>query len=501
MKKLIYFLSFFLLFAACTEEDLTLTPKGLELESSFYQTEEQLEQAFWAAYDPLQWLVWGNNPYLWGSIGSDDSYAAGADASDQDSYQLFDTYNLTPVEAGDPNMMQLWRANFRMNYRSNLIIKYSDDATTSGKNANGHAYFLKGYAYFQMTRMWGGLPIVDIVPGPDDKFARATQEKTWEAIEGYFIKAAERLPAKISLTDNARGIATKASAQFLLGKSYLYQGKYQDAIEVLEEIAASPYYALEDSFKNVFYPGNRYGKESIFEINFSNLNPPGGTDWDEKMAGNAAYTLIGPRSGEVALGDWAEYEWGWGFNQPTKSLVDAFMAENDTERLHSTIIFSDTIRANNPSITLQNEFDGFWDRKHVRIKGFFNGSTAVNQNSVVLRLADVYLMLAEAYNKTGQDTKALEYLNRVRLRAKLPNATGSGAALLEKIKLERRLELALEGDRYYDLVRWGDAATVLGPLGYDNGTPGVKTNGLLPIPYEEIVASQGENQLEQNEGY
>jgi len=92
-------------------------------------------------------------------------------------------------------------------------------------------------------------------------------------------------------------------------------------------------------------------------------------------------------------------------------------------------------------------------------------------------------------------------LNRVRRRAKLPDAIGSGAALLEKIKLERRLELALEGDRYFDLVRWGDAETILGPLGYDNGTPGVKTNGLLPIPYEEIVASQGDNQLEQNEGY
>jgi len=92
-KNIIYLLLIPLLtFITCTEDDLTLTPTGQELESSFYQNDEQLAQALWAAYDPLQWVVWGANVFLWGSIASDDAYAGGSDPTDQDSYQLLDVY-------------------------------------------------------------------------------------------------------------------------------------------------------------------------------------------------------------------------------------------------------------------------------------------------------------------------------------------------------------------------------------------------------------------------
>jgi tetratricopeptide (TPR) repeat protein len=493
-----------LTFVRCTEADLTLTPTGQELESSFYQNDEQLAQALWAAYDPLQWVVWGASPFLWGSIASDDAYAGGSDPTDQDSYQLLDVYNLTPVEAGDDDMLQMWRSRFRINYRSNLIIRYSDESKPSGNEAMGHAYFLKAFAYFEMTRMWGGLPIIDDV-SPVKRYPRATQDETWAAIEGYCTEAINRLPSKKSLDDNGNGIATKGSAQFLLGKTYLYQKKYNEAIGVLEDLAANPYYALMDSFSGVFWPANRYNQESLFEINFSDGIPPGGDDWGELVAGNVAYTLCGPRSGEVALGDHFIYEWGWGFNQPSQSLVDDYMAMNDIVRMESTIIFSDTITKYNPAITFQNPQDGYWDRKHVRIKGFFGGEALrVNQNTIVMRLADAYLMLAEAYNRINDDANARIYLKRVRERVGLPTTdidAASGDELFALIKLERRLELALEGDRYYDLIRWGDAATVLGPLGYTNGTPGVTTNGLLPIPHPEIVASEGPDRLEQNPGY
>jgi hypothetical protein len=505
-KKIIYLLLIpFLTFITCTEDDLTLTPTGQELESSFYQYDVQLDQALWAAYDPLQWVVWGASPFLWGSIGSEDAYAGGSDPNDQDSYQLLDVYNLTPVEAGDPNLLEMWRSRFRINYRANLIIKYSDETKQSGNEAIGHANFLKAFAYFEMTRMWGGLPIINDI-SPVKRYSRATQEETWAAIEQYCTEAINRLPAKKSLDDNGNGIATRGSAQFLLGKTYLYQKKYNEAIAVLEDLATNPYYALMDTFSGVFWPGNRYNKESIFEINFSDGIPPGGFDWVELIAGNASYTLCGPRSGEVALGDYFIYEWGWGFDQPTQSLVDAYLAMDDIVRMENTVIFSDTITKYNPAITFQNPFDGYWDRKHVRIKGFFNASdgTRVNQNIIVMRLADVYLMLAEAYNRNNNDADARIYLKKIRERVGLPTTdidAASGNELFALIKLERRLELALEGDRYFDLVRWGDAATVLGPLGYTIGTPGVQTNGLLPIPYTEIVASEGENQLEQNPGY
>jgi hypothetical protein len=126
---------------------------------------------------------------------------------------------------------------------------------------------------------------------------------------------------------------------------------------------------------------------------------------------------------------------------------------------------------------------------------------------ILLRLGDIYLLLAEAYNQTGDDVNALIWLNKVRARVNRPPLSSSGATLYQNIKDERHLELALEGDRYFDLVRWGDASAVLlgntsaGIFSYDEGTPGKKTYGLFPIPDLEITRTTGSNALTQNPGY
>jgi starch-binding outer membrane protein, SusD/RagB family len=493
-------------FSACTTEDLTVSPEGRELDVTFYQTESQLQEAILASYDPLQDIVWGGNYFLWGSIASDDAVAGGADATDQKTYQMADRSTLIAFEDKEDDLYQIWRARFKMVYRSNLIIKYADETSVFGKTAIAHANFIKGLAYFHLTTMFGGLPIIDKVANPEDKFPRASQAETWAAIERYFQNAINGLPERSGGVD-PDGLATKASAQALLGKVYVYQGKYAEAIGMLEQVAQNPEYSLEPNYADVFWPANKHGRESLFEINFTASD--GGTIWDQYNNGCAVFTLLGIRTGEVGMGtpQTVSFLWGWGMNQPTPKLAKAFDDMGDLIRKNNSIISCDSVLSVSPTTAFQNSLTGYWDIKHVRRRGYFSSTTQVNADIILLRLSDVYLLLAESYAKTNDETNALKYLNLVRKRAGLADATG-GSDLLTKIKKERQLELCLEGDRYFDLVRWGDAAAELtgeeydaGGRNYTSGTPGVSTNGLFPIPQDEMNSIGSDPNFPQNPGY
>lgn len=500
-NKYILLLSLFAAFTACNEDDLTLKPEGKELDVTFYKTEEQIKQALYAAYDPFQHVIWGGIPFMFGSVTSDDAIAGGSDLTDQKGYQVLDRFSAAALEDKETNIHDFWVSRFKMIYRCNLIINFADANSALGKKALAHAYFVKAYAYFELTRMFGGMPIIDKVATPDDRFTRASQTDTWLAIEGYLKKSLEYGMPKRSGGVDPDGLATEASVQTLLGKVYVYQKKYVEAIPVLESVAGNNQYGLEENYGMIFWPGNKHGKESIFEINFTNTD--GGTIWDQYVNGNASYTLVSPRTGEVGIKN-ATFNWGWGMNQPTKKLAAAFDAMGDTARKNHSIISSDSILKVSPTTVFDKSITGYWDLKHIRRKGFFVNATQVNQNIILLRLSDVYLLLAEAYANNNNETKALEYLNKVRTRAKLPAATAGD--VFTKVKKERQLELCLEGDRYFDLVRWGDAVTELtgeeydaGGFNYATGKPGVATKGLFPIPQNEINALGDSNF--QNEGY
>ncbi len=501
-------------FNACTKNDLLdLKPDGAISPATFYKTDEQVQQALFAVYDPLQWNVWTGETFMWGSIASDDATAGGADESDQLDFQLVDRFQLTAYTSKGQNNLLIYEQWFQLIARANYLICNIQISDNFAKSAIDQAYFLKAFAYFQLTRMYGGLPIIDKIPIATDKFPRASQADTWTAIEGYLKKALNDnlIPVRLGGQDPSDGQATLAAAQTLLGKVYLYEKKYSDAISILEQVAQNNQYSLEDNYSDIFSPANKHGKESIFEINFSEVNQ--GAGWDNLANSNSTFTLCGPRTGEVSIPDPATFQWGWGMNQPTSKLATAFDALGDIVRKNNSIISSDSVRwyytNDSSTVTFQNEETGWWDLKHVRRKGYFATTNQVGQNTIVFRLSDVFLMLAEAYNQSGNDAKALENFNKVRTRAKLASASGSGADLFEQIKKERRLELCLEGDRYFDLVRWGDAATVLtaetyepSSSSYADGAPGTKTNGLFPIPQQEMDAYGADTtSFQQNPGY
>jgi tetratricopeptide (TPR) repeat protein len=143
------------------------------------------------------------------------------------------------------------------------------------------------------------MPIIDEVANPEDKFPRATQADTWAAIEGYLQNAITGLPARSGGID-PDGLATKGSAQGLLGKVYMYQGKYTEAIEILEQVASNPEYSLEPNYADVFWPATKHGRESLFEINYTASDP--GAVWDQYNNGTAVFTLFVIRTGEVGMG-------------------------------------------------------------------------------------------------------------------------------------------------------------------------------------------------------
>jgi tetratricopeptide (TPR) repeat protein len=511
-NKTIYILSILLLIAisGCTKNELLdLKPDGIVTPSTYYITDDQALEALYSVYDPLQFEVWTGTTFMWGSIASDDATAGGADNSDQLDFQLIDRYQLTAYTATGQNNWSAYQQWWQLVARANYVIynmKINDDIA---KSVIDQAYFLKAFAYFQIVRMWGAAPIIDKVPLSTDKLTRNSIPEVWAAIERYLTTSL--VDGKWKILVPGDGETTMAAAKTLLGKVYLYEGKYQNCIDILKQVDNGQY-SLCSKFSDVFNPAFKHGVESIFEINFSSTGV--GAGWDNNANSNTVFTLCAPRtSGNNSVPAPATFEWGWGVNQPTKKLAAAFDAMGDTARKNHSIISSDSIvklfKNANVKDSMVNDENGWWDLKHARQKGYFTNTNQVNQNLVVLRLADVYLMLAEAYNMIGDNADALTYINKVRVRADLAPLS---SVSLQQIKDERQLELCLEGDRYYDLIRWGDAEKVLtapvyltGPNAansYAEGTPGTKTNGLMPIPQQEMNEYGKDTTIfHQNQGY
>lgn len=513
MKKIIHLAGIILLLLpACTEKDIEVTPTT-EIADAYYLQPANVSTILTTTYNFL-WVrtgPWGNSHRAWGNFPSDDAYTGGSDDGDQQTYQDADKYQVTPLDPA-ANLTTQWRINFQGIYACNLLIDNVPATLDQNLMAIAEAKFLKAFYYFELARMFGGLPILTKTASPTEIIPRATYEETLEYIAQLLREAiaTKRLdgvtPALFQRTSPSgpdNGKVTLAAAQALLGKVYLYQKKYSEAIDILLKVDQNPNYALETNYADIFNATNKFGKESIFEVSYAKSSGADGS-----AMGNGELQLFGPRPQTLSQFD-ADLLAGWGFDQPTQSLVDAYKSQNDYVRLNKTVISSDSLQkiytaysGDTTPIVWQNSKDGYWDGKHLP-RNSNRGAAWGNDytNTIILRLADVYLMLAEAYNRTGNDAKAQEYLNRVRARVGLPPVTASGDALYEAIKLERRLELALEGERYFDLLRWGDAEKYLGPLGWTDGTPGKKTNGLFPIPQSEINRTDGPNRLVQNPGY
>jgi hypothetical protein len=474
---------------SCSKEFLEPEPVTSYFQDNFYVTDDQMFEALIAAYDPLQWAfydgLWIPIPMM-GDIKSDNARAGGSNEGDQVGWQQIDD------QSNDENTgesLAIWKRNYQGIYRSNLIINAELDSDTT-KIYKAEAMFLRAWYYFDLLRTFGPVPVVTITDFPEDyKFVRGSRNEVNDLITGDLRAAIPTL--REEWTGAFTGRITKGAALAVLGKVYLYKAdwdndnpQYFDSaayyLKQVKSLGDQGIYELVSEYSQIWEYRNENTKESVFEIQHSELSF---ADWTaasgEHMDGNLMIQLCGVRG----LKNHSEYTAGWGFMLPTQELYDFFMPEDSIRRNASIITEQDLLNDGaswNKSDHNPNDYTGMWQKKYANFSEYqpTTGDPNVNKdrNMLIIRYADVLLMLAEAAhrgsNEVGVDKYALVDMVRARAldhdndgiyktSAQLEAELGS---FLEVIWYERRAELALEGDRWFDLVRSGRAnSDKLGP--------------------------------------
>ncbi|RPE00859.1 RagB/SusD family nutrient uptake outer membrane protein [Aureibaculum marinum] len=484
---------------SCSTDFIELDPKvDVPLEANYYSNEAEVYSAVVAVYDRLGKQSSGfENMITMMNAGSDDHYAGGGGPTDGTGIQSFSDYSIS--EATIPN--SFWNDFYQGIFRANILLSKLPDAPITDANRTRYtaeAKALRAYYYFELVRLFRNIPLIldRVATSEIYNVPQATPEEVYAQIEQDLIDAKSGLPNTITDMANEAGRLTKGAAQALLGKVYLYQGKNTDAAAEFAEVNGTPGgtsiygYKLVDNFNDLWELDGNFNSEAIIEIVHTNQANVGWGEWgDGRNLGNTVNTMVAPRSVEKLTEDAPDYASGWSFNTVTQDLYDVM--KNDP-RFDATIAdFAALKAAGKVNYTPGYKDTGYFLKKFMPLNSEVTtggGEPILNyrQNVYAIRLADTYLMEAEALGGSGARAQAL--LDAVRARVGLPSIPVS----LDAIANERRLELAGEGHRWFDLVRTGKAATVLADRGFTAGK-----NEIFPIPLKEL-----ENTIiEQNPNY
>lgn len=489
--------------ASCNKSFLEQEVPGRLIEETFYKTDQDALQATNAVYDLMQahyntsWV----SMYMVKTMLSDESNAGGSGPGDQEAYQALDNFNHDPNNAA---VLGVWRLAYGTIYRANKVINSVLPETDLRKRLIAEAKVLRALSYLDLVSLWGDVPLVtgNVAQSDYTTVGRSAAADVYALIEKDLQDAILVLPLKSSYPAAEVFRVSKGTAQALLGKTFLYEKKWSDAASIFETVITSGVYGLEPSIGKVFSQSGEFGIESLFEVNYTNQRNYnwGNFPWDWQPESNIHVQLMGPRSDFYKKAPADSLIGGWGFNVAKKKLYDAFVAAGDVERKKNTVMSVEELKAAGGDWTTTNayDFEGFFQRKY----GTFLSQTSsagadvaelnYGTNWRMLRYADVLLMAAEAQYRAGNEGKARTYINMVRQRSRLGTITAGGDALFQAIVAERQLELAFEGVRFQDLVRWGLAQQELGSLGFKAGT-----HELLPIPSQDVRTAG----LSQNKGY
>lgn len=409
------------------------------------------------------------------------------------------TYGPTNVFVGS-----LWSGYYNAIARCNQALKALDKANIDEKTKNryiGEVRFIRGYYYFNLVRFYGSVPIVLRVPesaadaNNDPAFrTHASVDQIYDVIIQDLQFAVDNTPLR---SETQKGRINKGTAQSMLAKVYMYRKDWQKVFDLTSEVINSGQYALVDDYASIWrYEGNN-SSEAIFEIQTGTFN-----NSDYGVLGYCVWQ--GPRVG--GKGGWTDL--GYGFCTPSQTFVDSY--EPGDKRMLSTVIKIDNSGEHHGTVL----YDGYripskdsvenlyynYKAYHSELKTIepYLGNRDRKQKDIhILRYADVLLMQAEAANELGMPAIAIENINKLRVRAGLSEVSpAAGEPLRAAIWHERHYELALEHDRFFDLVRQGRAAEVMQAAG-KNFIKG--KNELLPIPALQIELSGGG--LTQNPGY
>ncbi|QES87690.1 RagB/SusD family nutrient uptake outer membrane protein [Rhizosphaericola mali] len=484
------------LFASCKKSFLDKDPNGLFLESNYYSTVEEAFSGLIAAYSPLGWTVGGTDNTYISKIGvmdvaSDECYAGGGGASDMPGWQALNTYNMSSAlgpQAG------LWSRNYTGINNANIILSKLEGNTTINADSVtrfvAEAKFLRAYYYFDLVREFKNIPLILIPPTLSNAFdqKQTSSDSVYLQIEADLKAAIPNLPETVSADQNGR--ATTGAANALLGKVILTENntaRMAEAASYLNIVNTSSQYGLLSNYADIFATNNKFNKESIFEIVHTSEQKADWGTWPYYLA-NVLVNMVGPRSYVGPL----YWTGGYGFCPVTPNKVAALKGD---PRFSTSIANIDSIvnavAGRSYSAGYQNT--GYFINKYAPLQADVAtvGQIELNfaKDEIEIRLADTYLMEAEALIRGGGDAgRALALLTAVRARVGLSPV----AATLDNIYHERELELAFEGHRWFDLVRTNQAASVLSFKGFKSGT-----NEILPIPLQSL----NNTSLVQNPGY
>lgn len=473
-----------LLLSAC-QDVLDREPQGVFSLANFFETEDHAILATNAVYNQLRnWEV-----HVFSYIGLTD---IASDDADKGSFPA-DAFFLQELDDFTHNATNLapqtvWSGYFTGVFRANLAIdgipKVPEMDEALRQRLIGESKFLRAYFYFNLVRWFGDVPLITN-PFPENfEIPRTAKADVYALIIQDLEDAAAVLPLRSQQAPADLGRVTQGSAKGLLAKVYLTLGDYPQAERYALEVINSNQYSLFPDFATLFLPEGENSSESVFEVQAAAYDQGGG---------GSQYSEVQGVRGSPNL--------GWGFNRPSDNLITSF--ESGDPRREATVLYvgevlpdGSDIVADNPDIIGERYNQKSW--RSLPVGGNGNGPA----NIKVLRYADVLLIAAEALNENGKGSLALQYLNEVRRRARggsnvLPDVTTIDRdQLRQRIWRERRSELALEQNRWFDLARQNRLASVLQALG-KNFVAG--KHELWPIPQSEIDLSN--KVLVQNPGY
>ena len=487
MKKIISFC--ILLFFALTscEDFLTEELKGEFSSDTFYQNDKQAIQALIGVYNAISFRSSDNDIWVFGDVASDDA-VKGGNPGDQAEIVYIDEFT---ANATNGIIINYWTFVYEAITRANNVMANVPAVSMEEELKNriiGEAKFIRAYSYFNLVNIFGKVPLKLLPPTTQEAIHVPLSEITdiYLQIEKDLTDAVTVLPVSYSPTDI--GHVTRGAALAMLGKVSLYQQKWSAAIGYFQQVEALGIYYLlpdyADNFKLAFENSN----ESIFEIQHLTDQIP--------STGSAMNQWFAPSP-----------EGGYYFNAPTQSLVDAFekSATNEVDPRLDASVGRDGQPWLNGDIysAAWSPATGYLTKKHQQplseVPSPRKGDGGLNY--IYLRYADVLLMKAEAFNETNSADSAIANLNKVRQRARasfngtppadlLADITTADQNLLRTaIQKERRVELAQEFHRYFDLMRWGKAVAEAA-LGADFN---YETKRYLPIPQEEVDKNQAIN--------
>ncbi|MCE1201205.1 MAG: RagB/SusD family nutrient uptake outer membrane protein [Bacteroidia bacterium] len=446
-------------------------------DSILYKSPAEVEAALAGVYADFRNEYFSLDYYVNGDAQSDDAYAG---ADNPMNFQI-DEFN---IDATNTNVSRDWAYLYATIGKANSVYNNVDKvpglADARKLEIKAEAAWIRGFMYFQAVQLWGAVPLqlkevktvsIEILPEiyPIMFPARSSVDTVYAQIIKDFELARDHARA----TAPHKGYATRGAANAMLAKVYasMQPPQWDKVLQYCNAVIAGGYSLLPD-YEMLWNNQNENSAESIFEINYEGT--PSSGNWGTTMFRGL---------------DWKK------FNTPSNDLVAAFDAENDQIRKNASIIFLDVSG---------RWSDPYWPQvNYPFVNKWRNFTMPSSQNFILLRLADILLLKAEALNAQGDVEGAAALVNQIRARVNLaPTTANTQAAMKLAIEKERRLELAFEGHRWYDLKRTGRAIEVMNNVRGPNNAPlnyNVTQNKLLwPIPQREI---DNNTKLTQNPGY